>query len=244
MNNTKILEEYFVWEEKNLIEPKMKLENNGVNEEVISTIKTRFDLTRKDWKDITDPKLRRKMRLNEKNKRYRERHKEKETVRKKLWYDNNKTRVKTKRKAYYETNKDKAQIYRDLNKDKIKNYFDVNKDKIYEQRKFKKENNIQYKLSINLRCRLHSAINGNYKSGSAVKDLGCTIDELKVYLESKFQPGMSWDNYGKTGWHIDHIKPLASFDLTDKYQLLEACNYTNLQPLWAKDNLVKSDNLI
>ena len=92
--------------------------------------------------------------------------------------------------------------------------------------------------------RLNTALNGNYKSGSAVKNLGCTIEQLKQHLESKFQPEMSWDNWTTDGWHIDHIKPLASFDLTDKNQLLEACHYTNLQPMWAKDNLSKSDKIL
>ena len=54
---------------------------------------------------------------------------------------------------------------------------------------------------------------------------------------------MTWDNWTTDGWHIDHIKPLSSFDLTDRKQLLEVCHYTNLQPLWAKDNLIKSDKL-
>jgi len=63
-------------------------------------------------------------------------------------------------------------------------------------------------------------------------------------LESKFQPDMNWDNWASDGWHIDHIKPLASFDLTDREQLLIACHYTNLQPLWAKDNIAKSDKII
>jgi hypothetical protein len=100
-----------------------------------------------------------------------------------------------------------------------------------------------YKLSRNLRTRLNSAIRKHLKTGSAVKDLGCTIEFLKSYLESLWQPGMSWDNYGKYGWHIDHIKPLASFDLTDREELLKACHYTNLQPLWAVDNLKKSDKV-
>ena len=93
------------------------------------------------------------------------------------------------------------------------------------------------KIGRNLRSRLNKAIKGNYKTGSAVRDLGCSIKELKKYLESKWQQGMSWDNYGE--WHIDHIKPLNSFDLEDEEQLKEACHYTNLQPLWAKDNLKK-----
>jgi hypothetical protein len=83
-------------------------------------------------------------------------------------------------------------------------------------------------------------VRGGIKHGSAIKDLGCSPEELKSYLESKFQPGMTWDNYGRTTWHIDHIKPLVGFDLTDRKQLLEACHYTNLQPIWAKDHSLKS----
>jgi len=92
-----------------------------------------------------------------------------------------------------------------------------------------------------LRSRLYKALQGNFKNGSAVTDLGCSIDELKMHLESKFQYGMNWDNWSFEGWHIDHIVPLASFDLTDRKQLLLACHYTNLQPLWAIDNLSKGD---
>ena len=68
--------------------------------------------------------------------------------------------------------------------------------------------------------------------------------QLKEHIEKQFVDGMSWDNWALDGWHIDHIKPLASFDLTDRQQLLEACHYTNLQPLWAKDYLSKSDNIL
>ena len=102
---------------------------------------------------------------------------------------------------------------------------------------------LRIRIGTNLRSRLNKAIKGNYKSGSAVFDLGCSIDEFKVYMESKFQLGMSWGNWGRKTWHIDHIKPLASFDLSDRDELLNACHYTNLQPLWAKDNMMKSDRI-
>jgi hypothetical protein len=106
-------------------------------------------------------------------------------------------------------------------------------------------NPLNRKIAINLRGRLSQAIRNNYKSGSAVRDLGCSIEELRIYLESKFYPNpetgemMSWDNYGRSGWHIDHIRPLCRFDLTNEVQLKEACNFINLQPLWFKDNLEK-----
>lgn len=70
--------------------------------------------------------------------------------------------------------------------------------------------------------------------------LGCSIEYLMKHLESKFQDGMSWDNYGHNGWHIDHIKPCCSFDLTKEKEQKECFHYLNLQPLWAKDNYNKA----
>jgi hypothetical protein len=98
---------------------------------------------------------------------------------------------------------------------------------------------INHRLADNLRSRLRKAIKNNQKTGSAVKNLGCSIKRLKEYLENKFTEGMTWDNYGLKGWHIDHVKPLSSFDLTKAEELKKAVHYTNLQPLWAKDNLSK-----
>jgi hypothetical protein len=170
----------------------------------------------------------------------------------KAYREVNKDKINVKSKAYYEANRDKILLqqkdYFEANKDKIrlqqKDYFEANKDKINSYYKNKLKTDIQYKLSRNLRNRLRDAVKNNYKAGSAVKDLGCSIKELKQHLESKFLPGMSWDNWTFYGWHIDHIKPLSSFNLRDRNQLLEACHYTNLQPLWATDNLIKSDNII
>lgn len=180
---------------------------------------------------------------------YREVNKDRIKLQQKDYWEANKDKLKIVNKNYYEankqTNKDKRKTYQKANKDKIKaykkDYNQANKDKrrVHHNNLYKTD--IQYKLIHNLRSRLRSAINNNQKIGSAVKDLGCTIPELKTYLESKFQSGMTWDNWALDGWHIDHIKPLASFDLTDRNQLLEACHYTNLQPLWATDNLIKSD---
>jgi len=96
-----------------------------------------------------------------------------------------------------------------------------------------------------MRGRVRSAIKNGQKVGSAVDDLGCTVDEFKIYMTAKFYPHpvtgeeMTWDNWGLHGWHIDHIQPIASFDLTDRAQFLVAYHYTNQQPLWAIDNLKK-----
>lgn len=95
----------------------------------------------------------------------------------------------------------------------------------------------QERLKHNIRQRVRMAINGT-KSQSVTKNLGCSWNDLKTHLESLFVAGMTWDNYGRTGWHIDHIKPLSFFNLSDNKEFQKACHYTNLQPLWAKDNLV------
>ena len=69
--------------------------------------------------------------------------------------------------------------------------------------------------------------------------LGCTVDFAKQWIEAKFQPGMTWNNWSRTGWHVDHLRPIDSFDLTDLAQQKQCFHYTNLHPLWAGDNLSK-----
>lgn len=255
-----------IWEEKNSTEPQKNYENKSVLETKDTTNDIQKSVESLHWKDITDPKLRKKMRCKayydanqEKRKIYLNLNKDKIKQQKKSYNEVNKEKVRLQTKSYRESNKEKIKVrtkdyrksYYQKNKEEIikkrKVYVEKNKEKVkkyhtsYCNRRFKTDSN--YKLACNLRSRLKSAINGNFKSGSAVKDLGCSIEELKQYLESKFLPGMSWDNHTVDGWHIDHIKPLASFDLTDRQQFLEACHYTNLQPLWAKDNISKGDNI-
>jgi len=95
------------------------------------------------------------------------------------------------------------------------------------------------------RCIINASgvLHEKNKAGSAVRDLGCSVEFLKQYLESKFLPGMTWENWAKRGWHIDHITPLDTFDLTNREQFLQCCHYTNLQPLWWRDNLSKGTKI-
>ena len=95
---------------------------------------------------------------------------------------------------------------------------------------------LNYRLAASLRIRLCQAIKGKAKRGSAVRDLGCSIEFLIGYLESQFSPGRTWGNRGSV-WHIDHIKPLSHYDLAVREQFLEACHWTNLRPYPARLNL-------
>ena len=96
----------------------------------------------------------------------------------------------------------------------------------------------KFKLIQNLRKRVYNALKGITKSDTTKNLLGCSIEYLKQHLENQFQLGMTWDNYGK--WHVDHKKPCCKFDFTKIEQQRECFHYTNLQPLWAIDNLKKS----
>jgi len=99
---------------------------------------------------------------------------------------------------------------------------------------------IHYRLAKQLRDRLKKAIKNNYKVGSAISDLGCTIQELKIHIEKQFKNGMTWKNHGYKTWHIDHKIPLDSFDLTNREEFLKAVHFSNLQPLNWLDNIKKN----
>lgn len=122
-----------------------------------------------------------------------------------------------------------------------KDYYQRNKARkvasVVKRAKDRRATDPVFKLRHNIRSRIGAALRGKCKSGSAIALLGCTVEEAKRHIEAQFLHGMSWKNWGE--WHVDHIKPLASFDLGDLDQLARACHFTNLQPLWALDNLTK-----
>ena len=117
------------------------------------------------------------------------------------------------------------------------------------RRRYQKElyhNNIKHRISTVIRSRLLQALKDKleFKWNTAFDLLGCTIDEFCRYIESLWKVDMNWDNHRRDGWHIDHIRPCSSFDLTDPEQQKQCFHYTNMQPLWAIDNLKKSDRTI
>jgi hypothetical protein len=104
--------------------------------------------------------------------------------------------------------------------------------------------NSQLRSASIIRSRIKRALKGHAKSGSALTYLGCSIEHARKHIERQFLPGMTWENHSLRGWHIDHVRPIATFDLADEDQRRQAFHYTNLQPLWAVDNLAKGKRLL
>jgi len=152
-----------------------------------------------------------------------------------------KERQKVYSATYYEKNKEeiaaKAIEWRKENAD-------IHRERSNAYSKRRRASDPAYRIKMNLSRRMGEAVKdqGSMKSDTSISLFGCTADELKTHLESQFTEGMSWDNYGTHGWHIDHIRPCASFDLTLDTEQKTCFNYSNVQPLWAKDNILKSDN--
>lgn len=170
-------------------------------------------------------------------KKYREEHPEYEKERHRKYQKDNKEKINLKVKRCRANNKEAYDAKR-------KEWYAANKDRINTARQQRRKSDIQYKLKDRIRQRLYLAIRFTKKTGSAIKDLGCSVNELKQHIEKQWQPGMTWDNWTTDGWHMDHKLPLSSFDLTDEDQFKKAVHFTNLQPLWAKENISKSNNPI
>lgn len=183
------------------------------------------------------------------------------------YYQKNKAALQEKARAKYREPERhaKVQAYRDKNKSRqqeyCKQYYKENREKLLDAANQYYENNTEsvkarnyeyylmkmdtdptYKLTQYMRSRVRNAINLNAgtKRDRTFDLVGCTAAELRLKLEAKFTEGMTWDNYGE--WHVDHIKPCASFDMALDSEQKLCFHYSNLQPLWAEDNIRKSDN--
>jgi hypothetical protein len=198
-------------------------------------------------------------------KRYREQNREKLRQVSLSYYHNNKTTLSEKRRQRRKENseyicardrrsyqrkrervlKRKAEYYRE-NRDKLLAYAatwrKINSKKRVSAELYRIKTDPQYRLRNHLRSRIRGALMRNKKTGRTLELVGCSIDQLSGWLEIQFRPGMTWENYGPV-WHIDHKRPCSSFDLSDPSQQRECFNYKNLQPLFASENLSKSDRL-
>lgn len=164
----------------------------------------------------------------------------------KFYQDNNKSKIKEKNKQYQEKNKlyllEKEKNRRLNNLDQFKEkdrlYYQKNKDKIHARERKKRKTDPLFRLANNLRRRINHYLKN--KSNGLENIIGLDLQNFKVYIESKFVDGMCWEKVGKE-IHIDHIIPLCSAKNED--ELKKLCHYTNLQPLWAKDNLKKGSKV-
>jgi hypothetical protein len=136
--------------------------------------------------------------------------------------------------------------HRDKSKERKLRWNKRNTESVRQQKqrwkKRARQDNADFRVRENLRTRLWYAIKGNAKAGSAVRDMGCTIDQFWEHMEPQFQPGMTRENMG-TAWEIDHIFPLVKADLGDRVEFLAANNWRNLQPLTPTQNREKGDTV-
>ncbi len=155
----------------------------------------------------------------------------------KEYQSNKKEYFKEYQKHYYIKNKEKAKEYVKHNKEKIKKYQN-------EYKKNRLQNDSIFKFGFNLRCLIRCSFKRNNnkfkKNTKTEKILGCTIEEFKNYILTKFTKKMTFENYGE--WHLDHIIPISS--ATTEEELIILNHYTNFQPMWAKENISKGNKII
>ena len=157
-------------------------------------------------------------------KEYRLKNKEKKAEADKKYYENNKQAIANYKRQHYLKNKEKIEKYRN------------------EWRNNKLKNDSLFKLTYYTSSLIRNVFkkNGYSKKSKAYEILGCTFEEFKIHLERQFKNGMSWDNQGD--WHLDHIYPVSL--AKNEEELIKLNHYTNFQPLWAIDNIKKSNKII
>ena len=182
--------------------------------------------------------LKNKVKLRAYDKQYNIKNKKKKRKYLKNYRVENKDVLSHKKKAIYQKNKIKICAYQ-------RQYQQENKEWRYLYQLMKYMDN-PYRKSVKvLRDRIYQAIKrlSGQKESSSKELLGCSFDQARQHLESQFKPGMHWGNNTRKGWHIDHIIPCSSFDLTKLEEQKKCFHWTNLQPLWWYDNLHKSDKI-
>ena len=155
---------------------------------------------------------------------------ERKKITQKAWVQENRAKVNAKSAKWIKKHPERFKEVLERSREK-------NRERRNTEYNYRMKHDLDFKIPHLLRSRIRMAVKKEYKAGSAVRDLGCSIEKFKEYIANQFQPGMTWDNWGE--WHLDHIQPLNSFDLTNRSQILKACHFSNMQPLWANDNLIK-----
>lgn len=154
-------------------------------------------------------------------------------------YQKNKTRINSKTREWQKRNRERVRRaqakFVTANPQRIK--------EINEKSRLKRMANPFFRLQQNFRGRIAAAIRRNGKKCARTAEiLGCSLDDLRRHLQEKFRPGMTWENYGSV-WHVDHIMPCAAFDFSKPDHQRRCFHFSNLQPLFAKENIAKRDKI-
>lgn len=216
--------EYYIRRKKHILN-KAKKHFKKNKKEIKLKQKKYYLKNRERFLDISkEYRLENKEKIKQRDKKYRKKNRKKLLLQAAKYRENNREKLRAGYKIYKINNKEKVKkrnkIYKQKNRKRLNKYA-VNKRKT----------DIQFCLKCRLRQQVCKALRGNSKSKTTLELLGCTIQEFKKYLESKFQPGMTWENRGLFGWHIDHIRPCSSFLLEKPSEQRKCFHYTNLQPL-------------
>ena len=220
---------------------------------------------------VKEYQIQNKRRITAKRRGYYEKNKEEILTKRKEYCEVNKDAVKAakkkayekeakikadKKKAHYEANKEAILDAKEKHLEKMKlraaakqrEYYKANAKRLnaaaWVRKKERLKTDPAFKLVVNLRRRQSLALKGKRKAATTMNLLGCTADQAREHIEAQFTDGMSWSKIGRRGIHIDHIIPLSSFDLNDPEQQRQAMHFSNLQPLWFRANLRKSDKLL
>lgn len=176
-------------------------------------------------------------------------------IKRKKLFEENPTLQKERNQAAYKKNgksiREDAKKYRLKNPEKVKQWDceraadSIRKkahiNQCYQRKKQRLKEDPYFRVVSNLRRRMHLAVTIGSGYGSLMMYIGCERGVLIESIEKKFKDGMTWKNYGD--WHLDHIVPLDSFDLAEESARAQAFHYANLQPLWAIDNIIKSNKV-
>ena len=173
-----------------------------------------------------------KAKAAERSRKYYREHKAEHQQRVLRWQKANPDKVREYARKQYLKDPEKAAEYQ-------RRWQSRNRERVRKAERDKRRRDAQFRISTLVRVNTSNILNGTTKTGKWVALLGCSPEEFRGHLERQFTDGMTWATRGRRGWHLDHIKPLSSFDLTDDRQLREACHYTNVQPLWWRDNMQK-----
>jgi hypothetical protein len=172
--------------------------------------------------------------------RYRESHREELREAARLYREKNRLLIRERNRLRYKNNPElqakSTKAYRERYPQRLLDYQNL-------YRRKRRLTDPTFRLQDNLRSRIRVALRGKCRSKRTMQLVGCSIENLWIYLESLFEPGMTRENYGLV-WHVDHIVPCAIFDLTNTDHQKRCFHFSNLQPLFASDNKRKSDKIL